>query len=101
MRKAQFLNAGPALGLALALVTGLTLAGCTGTERIATHFANLQCTLNGGYPISTGCVETPFAPVEPPRFCYQTLARIDCYAEPVRFGPDIGFQRAAPPDLVN
>jgi hypothetical protein len=74
------------------------LSGCAGTERVALHFKHMRCQWAGGVPVDDKCLEE-YVPVEPPRYCYQTLARMDCYAEPVRFGPDHGLLRAAPPDL--
>jgi hypothetical protein len=77
------------------------LSGCAGTERVVMRFQNMSCQWNGGVPVDDKCLEA-YVPVEPPRYCYQNLARIDCYAEPVRFGtPDPGLLRAAPPDLGN
>lgn len=77
----------------------LGLTGCAGSERIVMRVQQWSCHLAGTIPKYDQCVE-PFKPDDPPRFCYHTLARVDCYAEPVRFGPDIGWQRAAPPDLI-
>ena len=84
---------------ALAWAATVGLAGCTGHERVVMRFQELSCVFAGQQAKYGKCIE-PFTPDDPPRFCYQTLGRVDCYAEPVRFGPDLGWQRAAPPDLV-
>lgn len=82
-----------------AWVGTIGLSGCAGTERVVMRFQQLGCQLAGDVPVEDKCLP-PYTPVEPPRYCYQNLARIDCYAEPVRFGnPDPGLLRAAPPDL--
>jgi hypothetical protein len=83
-----------------AWVGTIGLSGCVGTERVVMRFQNFGCQLAGGMSLDDKCLE-PFVPDEPPRYCYQNVARIDCYAEPVRFGPDPGLLRAPPPDLGN
>ncbi len=84
-----------------AWVGTIVLSGCAGTERVVLRFQQLGCQLAGDVPVEDKCLQ-PYTPVEPPRYCYQNLARIDCYAEPVRFGnPDPGLLRAAPPDFAN
>lgn len=82
----------------VALFASASLTGCAGYERIGMRVVDVGCQLRGAIPANGKCIE-PQIVVEPPRFCYQTLARVDCYAEPVRFGPDPGFLRAPPPDL--
>ena len=84
---------------ACAWVAMLGLSGCAGSERLVMRLEQWSCQLTNRTPVYQDCVEH-YKPNEPPRFCYQTLARVDCYAEPVRFGPDVGWQRAAPPDLA-
>lgn len=74
------------------------LSGCVGADRIAMRFQQFGCQMAGNVPVDDKCYE-PFVAFDPPRFCYQVLGRVDCYAEPVRFGPDPGLLRAAPPDL--
>ena len=53
------------------------LAGCTGYERITMRLQDLTCEAQGFEGRYGKCLQ-PFTPDEPPRFCYQTLGRVDC-----------------------
>ena len=76
-----------------AWVASASLTGCVGYERIGMRVLDVGCQLEGKLPNNGRCIEQQIV-VEPQRFCYQTLARVDCYAEPVRFGPDPEIGRA-------
>lgn len=85
------------VALAGVLGAAFLLWGCMGGERVIATLQQEGCKVRAvtGDP----CPPAPRAP-EAARYCYRTLAGVDCYADEIRYNPDPGWLRSPPPDLT-
>ena len=84
------------LPILLLLGAAVTLAACVGAERVMADLQEQGCKIRAfaGDPCPVGT-----AP-QAARYCYRTLAGVDCYADEIKFNQDPAWQRSLPPDLA-
>ncbi|MDA0654650.1 MAG: hypothetical protein O3C09_04560 [Proteobacteria bacterium] len=88
--------------LMLFAAAAIALSGCTefSRDRLFTQLEEFSCYIAGNVEGAEPCPVPEPRPEQPPLYCYQTLAGVECYAERVTFGPEPVWVRAAPPDIV-
>ena len=74
----------------------LLLTACSGTDRLMVQLGDEGCRTRD---YTQHPCPVYHAPVDAPRYCYPTLAQVDCYDAEVRFGPEPMWQRSPMPDI--
>ena len=80
----------------LLLGASVTLAACVGSERVIANLQEQGCKVRAY--TRDPCPAAPTA--QAVRYCYRTLAGVDCYADEIRFNQEPAWQRSPPPDLA-
>lgn len=82
---------------AAVLAATLALPGCVGADRVLANLQQQGCRVRAY--TENPCPVAPPLPQEP-RYCYRTLAGVECYATEVQYNIDDGWRRSPPPDLT-
>ena len=87
----------PRLAAILVLLgAAVTVTACAGRERVMAGLQEQGCKVRAYF--GDPCPAAPIPQVE--RYCYRTLASVECYADEIKFSQDPAWQRSPPPDLA-